>query len=77
MPVPSNNKNFKRIKEHLAYTSGEFVFKSGSRDCSRIIYYEERLDDTTRIIVFKDEDENNSKRKSYKQLMDAGENGYT
>ena len=37
----------------------------------------EKIDDTTRIIVYKDEDENNSKRKSYKQLMDAGENNYT
>lgn len=77
MPVPANNKNFKRIKKSLAYTSGEFVYKSGNKDCARIIYYEEKIDDTTRIIVFKDEDENNSKRKSYKQLMDAGENNYT
>lgn len=77
MPVPSNNKNFKRIKRSLEYTSGEFVYKLGNKDCARIIYYEEQIDDTTRIIVFKDEDENNSKRKSYKQLMDAGENNYT
>lgn len=77
IPVPSNNKNLKRIKKSLEYTSGEFVYKSGKKDCARIIYYEEKLDDTTRIIVFKDEDENNSKRKSYKQLMDGGENNYT
>lgn len=77
MPVPSNNKDFKRIKKTLAYTSGEFVYKSGKKDSARIVYYEEKLNDTTRIIVFKDEDENNSKRKSYKQMMDAGENNYT
>lgn len=77
MPVPSNNKNYKRIKRNLAYTSGEFIYKAGNKDCARIIYYEEKIDDTTRIIVYKDEDENNSKRKSYKQLMDAGENNYT
>ena len=77
MPVPSNNKNFKRIKKTLAYTSGEFIYKSGKKDSARIVYYEETIDETTRIIVFKDEDENNSKRKSYKQLMDAGENNYT
>ena len=77
MPVPSSNKNFKRIKRHLAYTSGEFVYKSGKKDCARIVYYEESIDDSTRIIVFKDEDENNSKRKNYKQLMDAGEDSYT
>lgn len=77
IPVPSNNKNFKRIRKNLAYTSGEFVYKSGKRDCARIVYYEEQIDEKTRIIVYKDEDENNSKRKSYKQLMDIGENNYT
>lgn len=77
VPVPANDKNFKRIKKTLAYTSGEFVYKSGKKDCARVVYYEEQIDKTTRILVFKDEDENNSKRKSYKQLMDAGENNYT
>ena len=77
MPVPSNNKDFKRIKKTLAYTSGEFVYKSSKKSSARIVYYEEKLTATTRIIVFKDEDENNSKRKSYKQMMDAGENNYT
>lgn len=77
IPLPSNTKNFKRIKKNLAYTSGEFVHRSGKKGCARIMYYEERIDEKTRIIVFKDVDENNSKRKSYKQLMDAGENAYT
>ena len=77
IPVPSNNKHFKRIKKSLTYSTGEFVYKSGKKNSARIVYYEERIDDSTRIIVYKDEDENNSKRKSYKQLMDAGENNYT
>lgn len=77
IPVPSNNKHFKRIKKNLTYSSGEFVYKSGKKNSARIVYYEESIDDSTRIIVFKDEDENNSKRKSYKQSMDAGENNYT
>lgn len=77
IPVPSNCNHFKRIKKTLTYSSGEFVYKSGKKDCARIVYYEERIDETTRIIVYKDEDENNSKRKSYKQLMDAGEKNYT
>ena len=77
MPIPSNNKNFKRIKRKLAYTSGEFIYKAGNKDCARIIYYEEKINDTTRIIVYKDEDENNSKRKSFKQLMDAGDKNYS
>ena len=41
------------------------------------MYYEEQIDENTRIIVYKDEDENNSKRKSYKQMIDLGENNYT
>ena len=61
----------------MHYTSGEFVYKSGKKDSARIIYYEESIDEKTRIIVFKDIDENNSKRKSYKQHMDVGENNYT
>lgn len=77
IPVPSNNKDFKRIKASLAYTSGEFVYKSGKRDCARIVFYEERLNEKTRIIVYKDVDENNSKRKSYQQMIDQGESGYT
>ena len=77
IPLAGNNKNLKRIKKDLSYSSGEFVYKSGRKDSARIIYYEEAIDEETRIIVYKDVDENNSKRKSYKQLMEAGENNYT
>lgn len=77
IPLPSSDKNFKRIKETLSYTTGEFVYKPNKKDSARIVYYEEQIDALTRIIVFKDEDENNSKRKSYRQFMGAGENGYT
>ena len=77
IPVPSSNKHLKRIKRTLSYSSGEFVYKSGRKDSARIVYYEEPIDKNTRIIVYKDEDENNSKRKSYKQMMDLGENNYT
>ena len=77
IPVPANNKHYKRIKKTLSYTSGEFVYKSGKRDTARIVYYEEQIDENVRIIVYKDEDENNSKRKSYKQMLDLGENNYT
>lgn len=77
IPVPSNNQDFKRIKETLQYTSGEFIYKVSARESARIIYYEERINEKTRIIVYKDVDENNSKRKSYKQMMDQEERGYT
>ena len=77
IPLANSNKELKRIKRTLQYTSSEFVYKSGKKNSARIIYYEEALDDKTRIIVFKDVDENNSKRKNYKQLMDMEENGYT
>ena len=77
IPVPKSDKNFKRIKKNLRYGDGEFVYKSGPRDTARIVYQEESIDDKTRMIFYKDVDENNSKRKSYKQSMDEGENGYT
>ena len=77
VPIPSTNSNFKRIKKTLAYTSGEFIYKSGKKNSARIVYYEEKIDEKTRIIVYKDEDENNSRRKSYKQMMDLGESNYT
>ena len=77
IPLAVSNKNVKRIKKNLKYISGEFVYKSGRKDTARIIYYEEKIDEVTRIIVYKDVDENNSKRKSYKQLMDVGESNYT
>ena len=76
IPLQTNNKHFKRIKKTLTYSSGEFVYKAG-KETARIIYYEEQIDTLTRIIVFKDVDENNSRRKSYQQLIDLGENGYT
>lgn len=77
IPLPSNNRDLRRIKKTLAYTSGEFVYKSGKKDCARVVYYEEQIDEKTRVIVYKDVDENNSKRKSYKQMIDQGENNYT
>ena len=77
IPVSQSSKEFKRIKKTLEYSSGEFVYRSGRKDTARIVYHEEYIDERTRIIVFKDMDENNSKRKSYKQLMDLGENSYT
>lgn len=77
IPVPTSDKNFKRIKAKLQYTSGEFVYKGNTKDSARILYYEEQIDDNTRMIFYKDYDENNSKRKSYRQSIDEGETGYT
>ena len=77
IPVPTSDKNFKRIKVKLQYTSGEFVYKGNTKDSARILYYEEQIDDNTRMIFYKDYDENNSKRKSYRQSIDEGEAGYT
>lgn len=77
IPLPSNDKNFKRIKKTLDYTSGEFIYQSDKKNNARIIYYEEAIDETTRIIFYKDVDENNSKRKSYRKCMEEGETGYS
>ena len=77
IPVPKSNKEFKRIRKTLVYTSGEFIYKRGRKDSARIIYYEENINENTRMIFFKDVDENNSKRKSYKQHMEEGDATYT
>ena len=77
IPRSASCKEFKRIKPTLKYTSGEFVYAAGKKDTARIVYHEEYIDERTRLIVFKDMDENNSKRKNYKRLMDLGENKYT
>lgn len=77
IPLKKSSNEFKRIRRNLDYSSGEFVYKAGRKDTARVVYQEKYIDEHTRVIVFKDVDENNSKRKSYKQLMDLGERGYT
>jgi len=77
IPLSGNNANWKRIKKTLEYSSGEFVYKANEKETARIIYYEEKIDEKVRICVFKDVDENNSKRKNYQQLIDLEEEGYT
>lgn len=77
IPVPTSNKNLKRIRKTVEYTSGEFVYKVSEKQTARVVYYEEQIDEKTRIIFFKDLDENNSKRKSYLQHKEKGDNGYT
>lgn len=77
IPLPSSNANLKRIKETLEYASGEFIYQSGKKSSARVVYHEEYINEATRIIVYKDEDENNSKRKSYVKCMELGESGYT
>ncbi len=77
IPRAKNCKEFKKIKDTLSYSSGEFVYRSGPKETARIVFQEERIDEKTRLIVFKDMDENNSKRKNYQMLMDLGEHNYT
>lgn len=77
IPVPANSKHFKRIKKTLEYTSGEFIYQEGKKNSARVVYYEESIDERTRIIFYKDIDENNAKRKSYRKCMAEGEEGYS
>lgn len=77
IPVPSNNRDYKRIKKSLKFTSGEFVYRAGERDSARVVYYEEKIDENTRMIVYRDEDENNSVRKSYQIAIANGVTNYT
>lgn len=77
IPVPVNHKSVKRIRDSLEFSSGEFIYKASRKNTARIVYYEEQLDENRRLLVYKDMDENNSKRKSFKMNMDLGESGYT
>ena len=79
IPVNTNNKDWCRIKKTLQYSSGEFVYRASKKETARIIFYEETIDEDkkVRMIVYKDVDENNSKRKSYKQHIAAGDSNYT
>ena len=77
VPLPASDKNFKRIKENIEYSSGEFIYKINQKETARIVYYEENIDQNTRIIFYKDMDENNSKRKSYQQHIAASDPTYT
>lgn len=76
IPVLTSDKNFKRIKENLEYTE-EFIYKIDAKNSARILYYREELQEGKTITVYKDVDENNSKRKSYRINMDLSEDGYT
>ena len=75
-PVLASDKNFKRMKENLEYTD-EFIYKAGKKETARILYYREEYNDGKTITIYKDVDENNSKRKSYMINIDLGEEGYT
>ena len=79
IPVMSNNKDFVRIKKTLQYSSGEFVYRASKKETARVVYYEEVLDAKTkkRLIIYKDIDENNSKRKSYKLHIAEEDANYT
>lgn len=76
--LSTSNKRFKKIKENgLEYTSGKFLYSVGKRKDSLVEYYEERIDERKRIIIYKDIDENNSTSKSYLKHMAFKDEGYT
>ena len=75
--LPSTTKTFKKIRKSLVFSSGEFIYTEDKKNSASIVYYEEKLDEKTPIIVYKDEDENNSKRKNYLRLLSLGEDGYS
>lgn len=75
-PVKSNDKDFTRIKATLKYDR-EFIYKPSKKETAHIQYYEKELKDGSRMIIYKDIDENNSTIKNYLYMLDMGENGYT
>ena len=77
IPVPANNKHYKQMIEDVKFSSGEFVYRAGKKDPSRVEYFEKEVSPGHRIIFFRNIDENNSTRKSYMIRMSMGEEGYT
>lgn len=77
IPLPSSSPVFKRLHKSVTFSSGEFIYRSGKNDSARIVFQEEDLGNGKRVIVYKDVDENNSKRKNYLRLLELGENAYT
>lgn len=56
LPISESNGRVKKIKQNLQFASGEFVYKAGSKLSARVVYYEERIDEKTRILAYKDMD---------------------
>lgn len=77
IPVHTNNSNFKKIKDTLTFSSGEFIYRADKKNRARIVFQKQDLNDGKTLYVFKDLDENNSKCKSYKYNIDLEESGYT
>ena len=59
----------------VSYT-GSFYYRSGKKH-SRVQYYERKVSDARRIIVFRDVDENEKCRFNYQRCIDQGKKGYT
>lgn len=77
IPVPKSNKELKKILKTLTYSSGEFLYRGDTKYRSRVVFYEKYINKDTRIIVFKNIDENNRKRGEYMHHINLGDNGYT
>lgn len=75
IPLPSHLNVFKETMSALKYQN-YFYYRSGKKH-ARILYYEREVSDTTRVLVFKDVDENEKCRYNYQHNIDLGKNGYT
>ena len=57
------DKDIQEDQEVSGFLFRRVIYTEDKKNSANIVYYEEKLDEKTRVIVYKDEDENNSKRK--------------
>lgn len=75
IPVPAHLKVFRESMAQLKYTN-YFYYAAGKKH-TRVQYYERKLSDTERILIFRDVDENEKCRFNYQRCIDQGKKGYT
>ncbi len=75
VPIPSHLKVFKESMEQLKYTH-YFYYVSGKKH-ARIQFFERKISDMERVLIFRDVDENEKCRYNYQRCIDQGGKGYT
>ena len=75
IPIPSHLKVFKESMAALKYTH-YFYYVSGKKH-ARIQYFERKISDTERVLIFRDVDENEKCLFNYQRCIDQGKKGYT
>jgi len=75
IPLPSQLNVFKETMSQVKY-NGNFYYSSDKKH-ARVEYYERKMDDDKRILVYRDIDENEKCRFNYQRCIDQRKKGYT